>query len=289
MTEERFELLLHRYRCATPMPDFRAVQPVKRTRRHWPYAAAAAAIVLVAVGIAWLIPRPRVLRDGEVVRTQRTSVRITAPSIGTIDVAPHTTLQLVDSGSGRYRLELRAGEIHAKTSSPPGVFIVDTPRATATDLGCEYTLSVGETGSGHLHVTAGWVALRYGFLQSLVPAGASAEISANGDLTPPLFDDASAAFKAAARAFERNRDDASLDAMLREARRCDALTLLNLFPRAATSDQRMRVFDRLNALVPAPPDIRRDSMHDWDINTNEHWWPAVRNASGVNAIKKPKR
>lgn len=287
MTEEHFELLLQRYRCATPMPDFRAVLQVKRAPRRWPYAVAAA--VLIAIGIALFVPRPKVLRNGEVVQTQRRAMRINAPSIGTIDVAPNTTLQLVEERNGRYRLDLKAGEIHAKTSSPPGVFVVDTPRATAVDLGCEYTLSVSERGSGHLHVTAGWVSLRYGSLQSLVPAAATAEISADGDLTPPLFDDAPAAMKAAVRTFERERDDTSLDTILREARRRDALTLLSLFHRAVNTEQRMRIFDRLNALVPAPPDLSRDAMRDWDLNTNAQWWPLVFKATGLTAIKKPKR
>src|SRR5437764_1994553 len=185
--EQRFEALLGRYRCAAPMPDFRAVQQEKASRPRWPYAVAAA--LAVAVSIALLVPRQRTLRSGEVVQTGRSTLRITAPSIGTIDVAQNTTLQLVESRSGRYRLDLRAGTIHAKTTSPPGVFIVETPRATAIDLGCEYALSVRPTGEGHLHVTAGWVALNYGFTQSLVPANASAEIDSNGDLTAPVFDD----------------------------------------------------------------------------------------------------
>jgi len=37
------------------------------------------------------------------------------------------------------------------------VFVVDTPSASAIDLGCAYTLHVNEDGSGTLRTTLGWV------------------------------------------------------------------------------------------------------------------------------------
>lgn len=274
--EERFETLLARYRGAPQMPDFRAVRQEPREVRRWPYAVAAA--IVIAIGIGVLAIRPHTLRDGEIVQTTRFSTRINAPSIGTIDVAPHTTVQLVHSGPERYLLDLREGSIHATTTSPPGVFMVNTPRATATDLGCEYTLSVQPSGAGVLHVTAGWVDLRYGFIQSLVPANARATIDAVGNLSAPVFDDAPF------------RVSDSLDVILRNARTKDAFTLLNLLPRAANADERVRIFDRLNALVPAPPNITREAVRDrWSTGTADAWWPPVLKASGVSAIKKKKR
>ena len=271
--EEHFETLLARYRGAAAMPDFRAVRQEPREARRWPYAVAA--MIVFAIGIALIVPRPRTLRDGEIVQTTRFSTRINAPSIGTIDVAPHTTVQLVQSRPDRYLLDLRQGSIHARTSSPPGVFVVNTPKASATDLGCEYTLSVQPSGIGTLHVTAGWVDLRYGFVQSLVPANAHATIDAEGEPSAPVFDDAP--FKL----------DDSLDTILRTARKKDAFTLLNLLPRAANAEQRARIYDRLNALVPAPPAITRDAVRDrWTTGTVDAWWPAVLKASGVSAIKK---
>ena len=274
--EERFETLLARYRGATPMPDFRALRQEPRAPRRWPYAVAAAFVIAIGIGV--LIPRPRTLRDGEIVQTTRFATRIKAPSIGTIDVAPHTTLQLVQSAPDHYLLDLREGSIHATTSSPPGVFIVNTPKATATDLGCEYTLSVEPSGAGLLHVTAGWVDLRYGFMQSLVPANARATIDAEGNPSAPVFDDAPF------------QPDSSLDTILRTARKKDAFTLLNLFPRAANGEQRARIYDRLNALVPAPPNITREAVRDlWSTGTVDAWWPPAMKASGVSAIKKKKR
>ena len=274
--EERFETLLARYRGAAAMPDFRAVRQEPREPRRWPYAVAAMVVIAIAIGM--LVPRPRTLRDGEIVRTTRFATRIQAPSVGTIDVAPHTTVQLVQSGADRYLLDLREGSIHAKTTSPPGVFVVNTPKASAIDLGCEYTLSVQPTGVGRLHVTAGWVELAFGFTESLVPAHAHATIDADGNLGPAIFDDAPFS------------DDASLDTILRTARTKDAFTLLNLFPRTASADERARIYDRLNALVPAPPSITREAVRDrWMVGTTEAWWAPVRKASGVGSIKKKRR
>lgn len=274
--EERFETLLAPYRGATPMPDFRAVRQEAREPRRWPYAVAAA--IVIAIGIGVLVPRPRTLRDGEVVQTNRFATRINAPSIGTVEVAPHTTLQLVQSSRDHYLLDLRHGSIHAKTTSPPGVFVVNTPKASAIDLGCEYTLSVEPSGVGALHVASGWVELQYGFIQSLVPANAHANIDADGNLSAPVFDDAP--FTAAD----------SLDTILRTARKKDALTLVNLFSRAANGEQRVRIYDRLNALVPAPPSVSREALRDhWETGMADAWWPPVLKASGVTAIKKKKR
>jgi len=271
--EERFEMLLVRFRGSPALPDFRAVRQQVRVRQRWPYAVAAMVVIAIVIGV--LARWPHTLRDGEIVQTNRSTVRVDAPSIGTIDVAPHTTVQLVQSRPDRYLLDLREGSIHARTSSPPGVFVVNTPKASATDLGCEYTLSVQPSGIGTLHVAAGWVDLRYGFMQSLVPANAHSTIDAEGNPSAPVFDDAPF------------RVSDPLDVILRNARKKDAFTLLNLLPRAANADQRVRIYDRLNALVPAPPNITREAVRDrWTTGTADAWWPPVLKASGVSAIKK---
>jgi len=49
------------------------------------------------------------------------------------------------------------------------IFIVETPLATAVDLGCKYTLEVQEDGSSLLHVTLGLVALERDARETIVP------------------------------------------------------------------------------------------------------------------------
>lgn len=224
----------------------------------------------------WRAGAISVYRAGDTIRADA-PLRLERTSIGTVDVAAGSTLRIVD----KRRLALDVGRIHATTTSPPGLFIVDTPRTRATDLGCEYTLDVGRDGSGTLHVTAGWVELGDGFVQSLVPRGASATFDAAGALSPPVFDDASPAFKDALRRH-------AIPAALAAARPRDALTLLNLFSRTS-EEERLLVYDRLAQLVPPPPSITRESMRWWTPGITGDWWAPVMKASGVEALKKKKR
>jgi hypothetical protein len=294
MNEERLETLLSVYRYRGAMPDFRSVGPASSPARRagraplhrigWLAAAAAVLIAIVAI-TQWPPPNhwhttaivPRVLHSGDIVSTHDSQMQLRSRAVGVIDVGANTTLRLV----GGNRFELASGMIHAKTTSPPGIFIVDTPRARATDLGCEYTLAVSPNGEGILRVTAGWVGLTREWAQSLVPRGAKAVIHSNGQLSPPIFEDAAPAFQQAV-----IRGD--LKTALPLARRRDALTLINLF-RFANEEERLMIYDRLNTLVPAPATVTRDALRYGNIGTVEPWWPDVMKASGVTSIKKKKR
>jgi len=295
---QRFEALLSVYRCNVPAPDFARVVPL-RSRRRWKLAVAAAAaiVAIVVASSVFFRPRPnewratavsgsaslprRALRAGDVIHTDSTSrVHLESRAVGVIDLDGATTVRLIESRNGRQRIALDVGMIHAKTTSPPGVFVVDTPRARAIDLGCEYVLSIARGGGGELRVTSGWVDLTHGYEQSLVPQGASAAIESDGSLTVPVFDDAVPAFHAAI----RNHDMPTIVAL---ARTRDALTLLNLF-RDSTPDERGLLYDRLNQLVPAPPSITRESVRYWMPSSTELWWTPVIRASGLQGIKKKK-
>jgi len=296
----QLEALLSRYRSAAPMPDFRRV--VVMRRRRWPLAVAAAAIIAVVLGLAWFL-RPRTsewkataiagatslpdrpLRIGDVLHTDSTSrIRLESRSVGTIDVDGTSTIRLIESRKGRQRIALDVGVIHARTMSPPGVFVVDTPQARAIDLGCEYVLAIAPGGSGELRVTSGWVDLSDGLWQSLVPQGASASISAGGRISVPVFDDADPRFRAAVQNFERAHD---LNTILALSRKHDAFTLLNLF-RLATPDEASHLYDRLNELVPAPLPVRREAVRNWTPSATELWWRPVLAASGLGEIRKKK-
>ncbi len=296
---KHLEALLSRYRSTAPMPDFRRVV-VMRRRPRWPLAVAATLLVCAVAGaLRFYIPRNgwratetsgavtlphSILQTGDEVRTQAGNVRLESPSVGTLDLGANTTVRLIENRRKRHRLVLTVGTIHAKTASPPGVFVIDTPLARAVDLGCEYTLTIQPDGRGVLHVIAGWVDLSHGYEQSLVPQGASALISAGGELTVPVFDDADPRFREAVNDFERTHDIATV---VSRARTRDSLTLLNLF-RIAGPDERVLLFDRLSELVPAPPSIRRESVRDWSPSSTELWWLPVLRASRLAGIKKSK-
>jgi len=296
----QLEALLGRYRSAAPMPDFRRVV-VMRPRRRWPLAIAAALLLVAIIGVLRIYTPPNrwratsasggavvphfLLRAGDVVSTgAQGSVRLESTAVGMLDISPNTTVKLIESRRNRHRLALTAGTIHARTTSMPGVFVIDTPRARAIDLGCEYTLSVSPDGAGELRVISGWVDLSRGFEQSLVPQGASALMTPDGELTVPVFDDASPRFRTAVRDFARTHELATIVSL---ARQRDALTLLNLF-RLTTPDESVILFDRLNQLVPAPASISRESVRYWRPDVTEHWWRPILRATGLNSIKKKK-
>jgi hypothetical protein len=288
--ENELQSLLAVYRCNVPPPHFTRVRIVQRAPQYaW---LAAAAMIAIVAGAAWLfVPRAndwrasgslRPLRAGAIVRAE-SSVRLTSRAVGVVDLAPGTTIRVI-ADRRRNRIALDEGSIHATTFSPPGIFMVDTPLAKAIDLGCEYTLNIAHDGSGELHVIAGWVDLWERGQQSLVPQGAISYVAADGRLSAPIFVDAPPRFQRAVRNYDREHDVATIAAL---ARSRDALTLLNLFSRA-TPDERLVLFDRLNALVPAPPSIARESVRYWSPDTTEAWWPLALKAANLGPIKKSK-
>jgi len=296
----QLEALLGRYRSTAPMPDFRRVVVI-RTRPRWPLAIAAALVLFAVIGVLRIYTPPNrwratsssggaivphvLLRAGDVVRTgAQGSVRLESPAVGMLDISANTTVKLIESRRNRHRLALTAGTIHARTTSMPGVFVIDTPRARAIDLGCEYTLTVGPNGVGELHVISGWVDLTHGYDQALVPQGSSALMTEDGELTVPAFDDADPRFRTAVRDFAHSHDLATIVSL---ARKRDALTLLNLF-RLTTPDESVILFDRLNQLVPAPASISRDAVRYWRPDVTELWWRPILRATGLNVIKKTK-
>jgi hypothetical protein len=288
-------------------------------RQHWmvPVAAASVAAILFATWIAMAPPavsledwearavsgapelagkrlKIQQLFPGQWLTTNRDStVHLRAGNIGEIEIAGDSLVSLAETRRDRQRLSLRYGFIHARISAPPGFFIVDTPAARAIDLGCEYTLKIERDGRGELRVLTGWVDLSHVYKQSLVPAGASARIAADGTLSPPYFEDASAEFKQALLDFSFSDGGspfhrAALENVLRDSRQRDALTLLNLFPRA-DAEERLLIFDRLNQLVPAPSSITRQNARAWEINSMNDWWPVIEKQLGLSAIKKGNR
>ena len=193
----RLEKTLGRLRSAAPVPELPEAPPAEaRWRRYAPLLAAAAAIALM-IGVAWRTTRraeawtvaavagqPRIgaaavsdhghIAVGQTLLTDSASqARIDVASIGAVTIDPDSRVRLVATRSGHHQLALDYGTLHAVISAPPGQFVVSTPSATATDLGCAYTLHVDEDGTGLLSGTAGWVALTLNGRESLVPAGAS--------------------------------------------------------------------------------------------------------------------
>src|SRR3954469_618536 len=161
---QKLETLLGRLRVpADAAPPRLPARPMQwRSLRYLGPAVAAAAAVLMLVGVtlqtrttagSWTVAslagQPRVesatlagtgrIMVGQTLVTDRGSqARLTVATIGEVTVDQNSRVRLEATSDGRHRLALEAGTLHALINAPPGQFVVTTPSATATDLGCAY-------------------------------------------------------------------------------------------------------------------------------------------------------
>ena len=297
----RLEALLGRYRHTAPL----APLPARAPRRVAVQAAmqllvAAASLALVA-GAAWFafamrqagwtvqslagaptvagtrIDGPSRLPIGEAITTDGVSrARIDVGTIGIVDMEPNSRVRLIASRAGEHRIALDHGQIRALIWAPPRLFFVNTPSSTAIDLGCAYTLRVDERGWGRIHVESGWVAFEHGGRESFIPQNAVCTTRPGVGPGTPCYQDAPPGFEDALTILDFSptqdvrRGDA-LDTILRGARPKDAFTLWHLLARGST-EERGRVYDRLAALVPAPPGATREAILRGDRRALAEWW-----------------
>jgi predicted anti-sigma-YlaC factor YlaD len=263
-------------------------EPQRSSRAPFFIRWAPACALILAIGVsaywwtrgsadrAWEVTRTdggsRRMAGGEWVETDNGSrARIVVGSIGTVDVATGTRVRLGEVRDSEYRLLLQRGTISAEIVAPPRFFIVETPASTVVDLGCAYTITVGEDGAGELRMTSGWAALEFKGRESLVPAGAICRTRPGAGPGTPYFEDAPAALKAAIEAFDRgSRPSEALDIILRESRIRDTLTLWHLLSRVE-ADDRARVHDRIAAFEAPPAGVSRDHVLALDADALREW------------------
>ncbi len=242
----------------------------RRRRRWWVPLAAAAALLAVVIAGLWSEERPAwdvewlegggstQLAVGDWLRTDKDSrARVTVADIGHIQVAPGSRLRLVGTSEREHRVELERGRLEAVVYAPPRLFVVDTPTATAVDLGCAYSLEVNGKGEGRLSVFSGYVELAMkGGRTVIVPGGASCRL--NG---VPYYDDAPEALR------EPERD---LAAALGAARSRDTLTLFHLLPRVS-EEERVLLFEKMASFAPPPEGVTRDRIVRLDRTALDAW------------------
>lgn len=259
-----------------------------RALRRIGAAVLAAAMVLVAVNVwafvvrgggrsesAWTRATGGAWAVGEWVETAGGETVEVASDIGRVTVGPGSRVRLVRAAEQEHRLELAEGSIDAFIYAPPRLFFVDTPGATAVDMGCAYRLDVASDGSGVLRVTGGWVELQAAPLASRVPAGSVCRLGPGGTPGLPIFEDAPAELGAAVERLDAG-DDSAIGAAIAAARPRDGLTLWHLGLRL-DGDQHAEVLERLAALVPPPPGVL-ERAYRADAAALEEWWSAVRRA-----------
>lgn len=253
----------------------------RRRRRRWTIgvlgvaAAAAAAVVLwpraapacarahgfafVATGAAARCDGATMARGelapGARLDTGDAEVALTISDIGAAQVAPGSRLALRRSGPREHVLALERGALHARVTAPPRLFVVETPAATAVDLGCEYTLQIGDGGDGALEVRSGYVELSSSAGPVVVPAGYRAAITPGQGAGLPLRTDAPAALR------DLRRGAIPTAAALAAARPTDALTLVHA-ALALDAAARGPLLARLAALWPMPPGTTLEAWRD---------------------------
>lgn len=271
-------------------PDRAAVHPFRRYRL--PLAIAAA--LTLAAGLHWLRPAapgaswavsplagaPRVdrtaftsparLREGSWLETDGSSrAKVTVGAIGEVSVEPNSRLRLVKASATDHRLELARGTMSALIWAPPRLFFVETPSATAVDLGCAYTLTVDDHGAGVLAVTAGYVALEHGGRESIIPAGLLCLTRPGAGPGTPFAADAPVEFRQALERFDTG-DTGALAQVVAAAGDDDAVTLWHLLTRAADG-QRAAVFEKLSALRPPPAGVTREGILTGEKSMLDRW------------------
>lgn len=223
------------------------------------------------------------LRTGQILETDEASrARIDVGNIGEVEVGTDSVVRLLEAQPESGSLELDHGTVTALIWAPPRRFIVQTPSATAVDLGCEYTLHVDANGNGWLRVSIGWVAFEKGGHESFVPVDAMALIRQGEKPGTPFYEDASPAFRSAleeidfgtAGPSEAEERKTAFVALLENARKRDAITLWHLLGRTDGAELG-QVFDGLAKLVPPPDGVTRKGILSADRQMRDTWWDAL--------------
>ncbi|HEY1107396.1 MAG TPA: FecR domain-containing protein [Opitutaceae bacterium] len=208
---------------------------------------------------------------------ERSRAKVNVGSIGEVRVEPNSRVRLLSADGNHHRIELARGKLDALIWAPPRLFFVDTPSATAIDLGCAYTLETDEAGDGELHVTAGYVALEHGDREAIVPYGLKCHTRRGVGPGTPYAAEAPAELRAALDAFDfgppEGRDPALRRILVLSGQEED-ITLWHLLARTAGAD-RAAVYDTLARLKAPPGGITRDGILGGDASMRRAWGLAL--------------
>ncbi len=214
---------------------------------------------------------------GEWLETDNASrAKIKVADIGFVNIDPNSQVQLVKTQTSEHRIALKKGKLSAFIMAPPRLFVVETPSATAVDLGCAYTLEVDEAGNSLLHVTSGWVSFVLSGRESFIPAGAMCATRKGEGVGTPYFANASETFKSTLQKIDFSKGEMAeslVKNILTEARLEDALTLWHLLDQSKWQTSfRGQIFDRLAALTPPPSGVTRAGILNNNRQMLDRWW-----------------
>lgn len=293
----------------------RGTQPASRprpARRRWRAAFAAAAVfALCAIGLSvwhgqrleWEAGRPwRIVAQrgdvridgrstagaatlapaGEIRTGADGALRLRVAGIGELALGEGSTLRLVETRTGRHRVQLQEGRLWARVWAPPGQFGVGTPGAEVYDLGCEFEIQSDAAGNGALTVHSGWVQVENRWHEVLVPQGAMVRLRGAAAPGTPRDLGASAAFVAALDAIDaveaRHGDvdphGADMRRLIAAARREDAISLLSLLQRHPHLAEGP-LFAHTARLLPTASVVDRAEVAAGRTHALTPWWNAL--------------
>jgi hypothetical protein len=216
--------------------------------------------------------------DGTLETGANAMTRLRAAGIGEVAIGQGSRLRLVETRTGRHRVQLEQGSLWARVWAPPGQFGVGVAGADVIDLGCEFLLKVDADGNGSLSVLSGWVQVDNLRREVLVPQGTRVRVNGDGPAGTPHAFSATPAFVAALDAIDARSGDVDphgeqVRRLLAASRAQDAISLLALlrdYPRLAEGP----MFERLAALLPTPV-ATRDAWSVDRIAVLNAWWDAL--------------
>jgi hypothetical protein len=215
--------------------------------------------------------------SGQRLETDRAStLRIAVGRVGVADLAADSRLELVGTGATEHRLRLARGTLHVTVWAPPRFFVVETPRFTAVDLGCVYSLHVDSGGSSRLGVRQGEVEIQATDRSVLVTAGTVVEIDSMGRAGVPFPVTSTRVWRERLAAVARgDTADSLLTPLLRAPRGTEVISLWHLSARVSPAI-RVRIYDVLAPLAPAGAAVRREDVARLDPTAMEQWRIALR-------------
>jgi hypothetical protein len=216
--------------------------------------------------------------DGTLETGKNAMTRLRAAGIGEVAVGAGSRVRLLETRTGRHRLQLEQGSLWARVWAPPGQFGVGVAGADVIDLGCEFLLKVDADGNGSLSVLSGWVQVDNLRREVLVPQGTRVRVNGDGAAGTPHAFSASPAFVAALEIIDARNGAVDphgdeIRRLLAESRPQDAISLLVLlrdYPQLAEGP----LFERLTNLLPTP-NATREAWRSDRMGVLNAWWDAL--------------
>jgi hypothetical protein len=258
-------------------------------RRFWLPLALAAALVIFTVWIRspfrstpiWTVEtihgssRQKHLRLGDSIETNSaTRLQLEREDTGQVEVEPNSRLRVITAARNSQKLALIRGKLRATIWAPPGEFSVATPSATATDLGCVYTLETDSRGNGIVRVETGWVALEALGRESFIPRGAECRTYPEHGPGIPRFASANSALQECLREFDETGTLRNVANALLSSTPSDAVSLWHLLRRVSPQD-RPFVYKRLASLVPIPSSVTSTGIEHGDQAMIDAIWDSL--------------